>query len=242
MKGVARSLAATCACALLFACSDSHGANAGTGGRDWLRCSWLVDCEGAKDAVACSAEGFCVDPEGERVAVDQGQLEPAGQAGKAGSAGSAALVQESCLSGTDALLAEIGLEAENRADCGSYASTDQDGFERGLLCYQSALSAKHAVELTREVCSGCNIVSLFLTTARGEDFRITRETAQIGAEPLTEISLEACERMIIMYAAEPDLDPAPGGRYPFIGCHELWQDRYRCRQPRDAPSRDAPTP
>ncbi|HMI93105.1 MAG TPA: hypothetical protein VK509_17160, partial [Polyangiales bacterium] len=92
MKGIAKAwaAAAACVCALLLACSNSHGPNAGTSGSNWLTCANLTDCAdaGAEDAVACSARGFCLDAEGERIAAEAGGREPAAGAGAgAGSAG-----------------------------------------------------------------------------------------------------------------------------------------------------------
>jgi hypothetical protein len=239
MTGFAKSSIAACVCALLLACSNSHGANAGTSGSNWLRCAKLVDCAGARDAVACSSAGFCVDADGERITREDDQIEAADSAGSAEPDGRAVL-QERCLWGIDALLAQVGGEAEGRTNCGQYATNDKVGFTGGLRCFESAFTTGRAVEISFDLCRDCYAVTTYLATARGEGFVITREAAKLGPDELKEISVSTCDELHVEF--EPRSEPlAPGERYPFIGCSSS-VERYRCQQPLEAPNLDEPRP
>jgi hypothetical protein len=188
---VAAAMMAACVCALLVAaCSDSHRANAGTSGSNWLTCKKLADCTamGAVNAVACSAEGLCVDAEGETVGTRPKQ---AGSTQPISTAGSNA-PEPRCAWTIDGLLAEVGVMARERMSCGRYDVVEVSSISGAMQCFERAVAAGAAVELAIDSCIGCTIPTTYLTTAAGQHFAITREDDLFGDDDLREAKVQTC--------------------------------------------------
>jgi hypothetical protein len=232
------ALAAASACALLIGCSASHEPNAGTSGSNWLTCEKLADCAaaGAEGVVACSAEGFCVDAAGERIAAQ--------------APGGSALLQEQCLWGTDALLEEVGAEVADRINCGRYGSAPKpgnvDGYG-GIGCFERAFTMQRAVEIgvissVDEDCDDCPRVTTYVATGEGSGgFAITNEAYARDGDEVREITVTECSKIVVELEPEAGVEVLPDEVYPFVVCG-AHAERYHCRQPIDAPSLDEPKP
>ena len=220
-RGAYRLFALTCA-AVMLACSASHGANAGTSGSNWLSCTKVADCSGAQEAVACSADGFCVDARGERIAANDDSRAPLGVAG------SSAPLSE-CPRGTDALLAEIGVEIEDHFSCGSNDRGDRTYLERAVRCVADALDQGRATEISVSRCTGCATTIVVDDAAAG--FMIEQKPLDEDGEKLREVIVSECQDV------HAELDPLN----PFVGC-SFPAERYRCKAPPLAPQKLADVP
>lgn len=218
-RGVYRLIALT---ALLLACSDSHGPNAGTSGSNWLSCTKLADCGDAVEAVACSAEGYCVDAQGERIAADDDARAPLGVAGSSAS-------RRECPRGTDALLAEIGVEIEDHFSCGSNDRGDRTHIERSVSCVADALDQGRATEISVSRCPGCATTIVADDAAAG--FMIEQKLLEEDGEQLREVIVSECQDVLA------ELDPLNA----FVGC-SFPIERYRCKAPPLAPQKLAEVP
>jgi hypothetical protein len=215
MKGIVESWAvavammAACMCALLVACSDSHGPKAGTSGSNWLKCTQLADCKTALavNAVACSAEGLCVDAEGEPIAARPGQGGASGAgsgsvsgAGGAMAAGSSEPMstagrgwREPCPWTIDELLMTLGVTADDRISCGRYGYWDVTSIAGAMYCFERAEASGASVELTINNCIDCSKPTTYVTTNSGElHFAITREDDMFAADRLRKATILSC--------------------------------------------------
>lgn len=68
MKGIWTWTFALIAALGLAACDQSHRSS-GSSGSNWLTCETVQDCSEAPEAARCSAEGFCEDARGQRIAI-----------------------------------------------------------------------------------------------------------------------------------------------------------------------------
>jgi len=203
MKGIGRVLAA--ALLLALGCEQSH--QAGSSGSNWLRCETLADCGAAADAMACD-EGFCVDDDGDRIAVidvkDSGAA-PKAEAGPDARAPepSDASVREPCAWGADALLNRVGADVGGRANCGLFGTGSSAAeIAAARECFESAVSAAIPVEITISNCTDCWIPTTYVATAAGERFAVLMAQDHFSANRLREAKVEACDDIVVVEASE----------------------------------------
>lgn len=238
------------ACALLLACSDSHGPNAGSSGSNWLKCEKLADCAEAKNAVACSANGYCVDDEGEHIPAEQDPAPPVEMERDAGERISAeqdaappaemerdaaAVMRESagatggpCVWSSDALLAQVGAKQEERINCGRYPYFDTNGVLGGFACLQDAVEQNRAVELSVNTCVDCYLLMTYVASTNRGLMAIRRERDSFGGDDIAEVSVQGCAGLAI-----------EGGENPTVACLKP-MDRYRCSEAADAVPEEEP--
>ena len=211
-------------CALLIACSDSHRPSAGSSGSNWLRCEKLADCAGAKAAVTCSIEGFCIDDAGMRIAADQRE------AGAAGAAGSAEPLDQ-CPGNLSALLTRAGAgpEYDERVDCGRFATNDR-ALVAGITCFANELDRERPVELTVDQCVDCDEPATIVASSASAGFWIVRQADTAAARSLRQVIVAACQEVHVELERPSNLAPDEPGDWPFVGCTGA-VERYRCQQP-----------
>jgi hypothetical protein len=97
-----------------------------------------------------------------------------------------------CLLGIDALLAEVGAPTDERTDCGSFNDLDRENIVEGLECFNTAILARKAAQLTVNRCIDCSIPSTFVTTADSRLFRIEVEQDHFG-DKIRHVVVESCQ-------------------------------------------------
>ena len=213
------ALLGACASLLLLACSNSHGPNAGTSGSNWLKCAKLSDCRAAEQAVACNAEGFCVDARGERIA--EGEPDPRKPDAGAPLGGGPVSPSTPCIWGTNALLALVGAEEVERRNCGRYPSFDAKGVRGGFECFGRTAVRSVAVELSVNECADCSILMTSVSTPSRGMLMIRRERDAFGADDVFEVSVQDCGGL--------DVDEQ-GGSSTLV-CVVPLDYYYRCSEP-----------
>jgi hypothetical protein len=99
--------------------------------------------------------------------------------------------ERSCRDDLDGLLAVANVPAEERFDCGSFASFDSR-LTQGMRCLESAITAGAPAQRTVNLCIDCSIPSTFVVGASGDLVRIEIEADSFG-DDLRTITVERCE-------------------------------------------------
>ena len=186
-------------CVLASGCQRSHPRN--SSGSNWLTCERLSDCSAAAQAVACDADGFCVDEGGSRIPIESNQIAVETDAGTSDAgmtAGQGSELppglpgSERCAWGVDALLLQAAASAPGRINCGLYNSGETGVLESAYRCFRDAVAADMAVELTINDCMDCSIPTTYVATPRGLLFAILMEEDNFGDE-LRQARVQSCD-------------------------------------------------
>lgn len=95
-----------------------------------------------------------------------------------------------CLFEVDALLDEVGAEASDRTDCGSFHGSATDAITEAFACFNDELATDGA-ELTVNNCTDCSILSVYVSTPSAELYHVRME-ADVYGDALREASIERC--------------------------------------------------
>jgi hypothetical protein len=117
--------------------------------------------------------------------------------------------------GIDALLAAVGAPADERTDCGSFNVLDKENIVEGLECFNIAIAASKAAQLTVNRCVDCSIPSTFVTTVDSRLFRIEVEQDHFG-DKIRHVVVESCQTI----GADTQSDVACEGAVTLYQCAE----------------------
>lgn len=247
--------------ALATGCFQSSSSR-DSSGSNWLTCQTVDEC-GVDDAVSCSDDGYCLDKDGERIAVsalvdaentglERGPDHDAGDAMARVDADRADAEQlendasipappsdELCAWGVSDILAKASLVVPDRVNCGEYSALMIE--PSGLDCFFDAIDNGQTVQITINYSLDDMNFTTYVATADEAYYAVLMEDGYFG-DAWREAKLERCGKLTRSA-------PEPNDGFEDITCTPR-EELYQCTEPRsiarayqigDVPANGAPT-